>query len=355
MKWSSAICFFFAASGAAIEESSTGPPSLEGLNPLQIEKIMIEEFLKKPKGANKEAFSFTKTVKPILDSFKKQLIADKKTMQKQLDSDIAAIKSCIKKMKKSTKVSLLEVTKKKKCPTKADVKKCDDKMKKLKPVQNTCKDLEKVGKKDLDSILDLIKQWNKQKVKKKDCIIDKGETRYHYVTRLANHFEKKLKAFEKQIKDLLKKKKHGQKLKKGCDSIRHYQRKLKVRTCEKIKAALYGCSCGKVVKEKKICNMFNGCYTASVTAYKTNEKEIKKKNAAAKLEWRAVGRIECLIKVMSGKNKADKKQLDKCVKGPQVSTKPLDLKYHRIPKKPKCLLKGLSNPIRKMCNGKKKK
>jgi len=226
-------------------------------------------------------------------------------------------------------------------------------MKRLKPKQNACKDLEKVGKKEVDSILELIKQWNKQKVLKKDCKLDKGETRYHYVTRLANHFTKKLAAFEKKIEDLLKEKKHGKKLKKGCDEIRHYQRELKVVTCEKLKAALYGCSCGKVVKERKICKMFDGCYSASVTAYKNNEKEIRKKNAAAKLEWRAVGRIECLLKVMSGKNKADKKQLDKCIKGPPISTRPLNLKYYTIPKKPKCALKGVDDHLRKLCAGKK--
>merc|ERR1719499_831778 len=82
---------------------------------------------------------------------------------------------------------------------------------------------------------------------------------------------------------------------------------------------------------------------------KTTKKEIQKKNAAAKLEWRAVGRIECLLKVMSGKNKADKKQLDKCITGPQISTKPLDLRYFSIPGKPTCALKGLTPSVRKSC------
>jgi len=71
-------------------------------------------------------------------------------------------------------------------------------MKRLKPKQNACKDLEKVGKKEVDSILELIKQWNKQKVLKKDCKLDKGETRYHYVTRLANHFHQKISSLRKK-------------------------------------------------------------------------------------------------------------------------------------------------------------
>jgi len=358
MQWCSAICFLVAAVGAATEEISTEPsPTLEGLNPSEIEKIMIEQILAKPKGSGKQAFDFVKTVKPILDQFKKQLLSDKKKMQKELDSDLVVIKKCITKMKKATKVALLEAgnQKKKKCPSKAAVKKCANKMKKLKPKQQACKDLEGANKKDHKSAMELVKQWNKQKVLKKDCKIDKGETRYHYVTRLANHFEKKLKAFEKKLEDLIKRGGMGKKLKKGCDEIRYYQRQLKEHTCKRLKDALYGCSCGKVIKEKKACTMFDQCYAAAVTNKKNNEKVIKKKNAAAKLEWRAVGRIECLIKVMSGKKKADAKQLEKCVKGPQVSTKPLDLKYHGTPPKPKCALKGLDDNIRKMCNKPKKK
>jgi len=79
MQWCSAICLLVAALGVATGETSTEPsPTLEGLNPSQIEKIMIEQILAKPKGSGKEAFDFVKTVKPILDTFKKQMIADKK-------------------------------------------------------------------------------------------------------------------------------------------------------------------------------------------------------------------------------------------------------------------------------------
>merc|ERR1719499_2721095 len=117
-------------------------------------------------------------------------------MQKQLDDDIAAIHKCIKTMKKSARLGLLELDgekKKKKCPSDKQVKKCEIKIKKLKPKQKACKALEGIGKKDVDSILKLIKQWNRQKVLKKDCKLDKGETKYHYVDRLSNHFRTKLK------------------------------------------------------------------------------------------------------------------------------------------------------------------
>merc|ERR1712141_586178 len=102
------------------------------------EKIFIEEILDKPKKEDKdkkEEFNFVKTVKPILDEFKKQMLEDKKKMQAQLYADIATIKGCIKKMQNSVKLVLLETEKKKKpkkaakklvkkCPTKKDIKKC---------------------------------------------------------------------------------------------------------------------------------------------------------------------------------------------------------------------------------------
>jgi len=55
------------------------------------------------------------------------------------------------------------------------------------------------------------------------------------------------------------------------------------------------------------------------------------------------------LKVLGGKNGADKKQLEKCVSGPQISTKPLDLKYGKVPSKPECALKGLSPEVKKKC------
>jgi len=104
MKWCCAIGFILATLGGATEVESNDPPSLEGLNPTQIEKIMIEELLEKPKGKGKdekkEKIDFVKTVKPVLESFKKQLLDDKNTMQKQLNDNIKTIKACVLKMKK---------------------------------------------------------------------------------------------------------------------------------------------------------------------------------------------------------------------------------------------------------------
>merc|ERR1719422_533577 len=111
MKLCCAISFIVVALGSATEVASKEPPSFEGLNPTQIERIMIEELIDKPKKKNKdqkETFDFIKTVQPVLDGFKKQLLEDKRKMQKQLDDNLKAIQTCIKKMKSSTKLGLLE-------------------------------------------------------------------------------------------------------------------------------------------------------------------------------------------------------------------------------------------------------
>jgi len=50
--------------------------------------------------------------------------------------------------------------------------------------------------------------------------------------------------------------------------------------------------------------------------------------------------------------KPDAKKLEACVKGPQISTKPLDLRYAKIPAKPKCELKGVNKKMRNNCNKK---
>jgi len=365
MKWCYAIGLFVAALGNATEvtTSDSDPFSFDGKTPSQIEKIMIEEIFNAPKKGDKDKqaeFNFTKSVKPVLDEFKAQMLAEKKKQQAQLYADIATIKECIKKMQNSMKLSLLETGKKKKdpkkakklvkkCPTKKDVKKCKEKIKGLKPKQKACDELKKIGDKDIKSIHELIKKWNKQKVLQKDCKKDKGETTYHYVKRLAGHFKDKLAGFKKRADELIKKQNGGKALQKGCDAIEHYGRQLVEVTCEKVKVKNYACKCDQVIKEKKVCSSFDGCYEASVANYKTNRDIIEKKNAAAKLEWRAVGRIECLVKVMGGKNKADAKQLEKCIKGPQISTKPLDLIYPKIPSKPECKLKGLDETMRKKC------
>merc|ERR1712204_149620 len=137
--------FIFAACGAATEETSNDPPSVEGMDPSQIEKIMIQELLDKPKGSKKQAFSFQKTVKPVLAKFKKQMLADKRKMQASLDKDVAVIKKCIKKKKVPIRQSGQEV-------------RSEDE--KIETQTESLQNLREDGKKDLDSFLELIKKWN---------------------------------------------------------------------------------------------------------------------------------------------------------------------------------------------------
>jgi len=358
MKWSCAISLIFALlSGKNAAESSI-PTSVEGLTPSQIEKIMIEEIVDKPKKDEdkKEAFDFVKTVTPILATFKAEMLKEKNEQQKQLNDDVAAVKACITKMKNSMKLALLESSKKKqakklvaKCPTKKELSDCTKKIKKLKPKQKACKDIKKVDEKSHKTIKELLDKWQKEKVAKKDCVKGKGETTYLYAKRLVGHFEKLLDKFEKKKQELLGNDDEKAKIDKNCDLIQHYADEVVRYKCDKQKEQNKACTCDKAHKEKKVCSQMDGCYAATVANYKTNSVIIEKKNEAAKLEWRAVGRVECLVKVLGGKKAADAKQLENCVKVVQISTKPLDLVYPKVPEKPKCAMKGVTKEQRKEC------
>jgi len=237
----------------------------------------------------------------------------------------------------------------KKCPTKAELKSCSKKIKKLKPQQKACKDIKKVDEKSHKGIKDLLDKWQKQKIAKKDCKKGKGETTYLYAKRLVGHFDKLLKKFEENKKKLIDGNKDNNKINAKCDIIKHYADQVIRYKCGKKEAQNSACICDKAAKELKVCNTFEGCYVASVNNYKKNSVIIEKKNEAAKLEWRAVGRVECLVKVMEGKKAADAKQLKKCVDVKLIDTKPLDLVYPKVPDPPVCKVRGLTEKQKKKC------
>mmetsp|Transcript_56497 Transcript_56497/g.112317 ORF Transcript_56497/g.112317 Transcript_56497/m.112317 type:complete len:382 (-) Transcript_56497:46-1191(-) len=335
----------------ATGEAPEHEPNLEGKKPTEIEKMLMEEMLKKPKGS-KGGFNFAKTVGKTLKKFKTKLLKDKRGMQRRLDGDIRSVRRCAKTMRRKLRAGLLETdASKKKCPSKKKVRKCVKRVKVLKRGKSkACKDLERVADKDVKTIFELVKEWNKKKVLKRDCKLDKGETVFHYVSRLTNHFGKKLAKFNVRLHAKSKAITGKKKLDKKCNFIKHYARKLEMKTCKNIKAANYACSCGKYAKEVKICSSMKGCYDAARRALITNRKAIRKKNVAAKLEWRAVGRIECLLKVMGKKKgKPDAKQLNKCVKGRAIDTRPLNLAFRGIPRKPRCAMPRVTPKMRKMC------
>lgn len=220
----------------------------------------------------------------------------------------------------------------------------------MKPKQEACKNIKKVDDDSHKTIKELLEKWQKQKVAKKDCVKGKGEAPYLYAKRLVGHFEKLLDKFEKKKQELLDGDKDKAKIDKNCNLIQHYADEVVRYKCDKKKEQHLACTCDKAHKEKKVCSEMRGCYTATVANYKKNSIIIEKKNEAAKLEWRAVGRVECLVKVLGDKKAADAKQLEKCSQdGKLISTKPLDLIYPKVPDEPVCHMKGVTKEQRKEC------
>merc|ERR1712210_66349 len=260
--------------------ATANEPNLDGLSATQIEKIMLE-VLAAPPGSG-DGLNFTWAVKPIMDSFKKTLKEDKIKMQKHLNDHRNEIYKCINTMNKVARAGLLEVDKKK-CPPDWEVAKCKRKLKKLeKGKSKECAELEKVAEDEIKGILDLIKEWNKKKITKKDCKLEKGETKWHYANRLHYHFSTKYSSFHKVLEEKFKKVGAKAGLDKECNLVKHFTKRMKTRTCRELVTANYACSCDKVIREKEMCAIFEGCYEAAKAAYIITKKETRKKNAAAK-------------------------------------------------------------------------
>merc|ERR1712032_1402858 len=107
----------------ATGEAPEHEPNLEGKKPTEIEKMLMEEMLKKPKGS-KGGFNFAKTVGKTLKKFKTKLLKDKRGMQRRLDGDIRSVRRCATTMRRKLRAGLLQTdASKKKCPKKKKKKK----------------------------------------------------------------------------------------------------------------------------------------------------------------------------------------------------------------------------------------
>merc|ERR1719433_225199 len=170
--------------------------------------------------------------------------------------------------------------------------------------------------------------------------------KFHYVSRLSDHFQKKLAKSQELLTQKSDKVKGKAELDEKCNLIKHYTRRLKTRTCRELVTANYECTCDKVIREKTMCSIYDGCYAAAKTAMLTAKAEIVKKNAAAKLEWRAVYRIKCLMKVLKpGQNvDANERQLNNCIQN-TISTSALNLNLYSVPAKQACSLDGVNSAM----------
>lgn len=115
-----------------------------------------------------------------------------------------------------------------------------------------------------------------------------------------------------------------------------------VKKCKKIAYIMNNYKCKAVKDLDASCSFYEACWKRAKKTYDKDRTIIEKQEKEMKIEWRALTRIQCYLKVLDIKNdkdnKKEKAQLDKCIaiKRSDISTKHLDINYGEIPKKPEC-------------------
>jgi len=112
--------------------------------------------------------------------------------------------------------------------------------------------------------------------------------------------------------------------------------------CELIAYRMNQKKCSAVGILKGSCSFYEECWKRSKRRYDKDKRGIMTEEADMKVQWRALTRIQCFLSVLNTKNDKNQKkenaQLNKCIniKVNDISTKPLNIDYKKIPKKPKC-------------------
>jgi len=181
------------------------------------------------------------------------------------------------------------------------------------------------------------------------CTNLRNENYHEQLLRLVKFYKdckKKLKPLGEQMKKA--KKTYVKEHKKSYITTEKYKAMLK--KCKKIAYLMNSRKCESVTKLTTGCKGYGQCWKIALKNYKENAKLIRIQEKNMKIQWRALKRIQCYLKVIDDKpakdakgNKMSNKQvLDSCIKMKKPSTKHLDIDYGKIPPKPKC-------PRDKMC------
>jgi len=173
------------------------------------------------------------------------------------------------------------------------------------------------------------------------CNNKKFETYHEQLDKLAKYYTGCAKKILPKINDLKNATKKFAKVvtTKKLDDAKYLAMRKK---CDLIAYRMNGRKCAAVLKLKNSCSFYEACWKAAKKVYDEDVARIKVEEANMKIQWRALVRIQCYLKVLNTKNdkdqKKEKSELDKCIaiKKEQISTKHLDIDYKKVPPKPKC-------------------
>lgn len=180
------------------------------------------------------------------------------------------------------------------------------------------------------------------------CTNLKNENYHQQLQRLVHFYSrcrKKLGPLQKKIKGA--KKMFHKEHKKYYITSAKYRAMLK--KCKKIAYLMNNRKCASSTKLATGCKGYGQCWKITLRNYRRNAKMIRTSELDMKVQWRALKRIQCYLKVIDdkpvkvkGKKLTNKQVIDGCIKMKRPSTKHLNIDYGKIPKKPRC-------PKDKMC------
>lgn len=164
-----------------------------------------------------------------------------------------------------------------------------------------------------------------------------GHEGYHQqlirLTRFYRKCRKKLFPFYQRFSSM----KNTYKKKKPLADERSNRYKAMKDKCKLIAYLMNTAKCEAVTHLEVTCKGYQGCWLASKKEYNNIVPAVMQEEKDMKVQWRALKRIQCYLKVVDEKDQSKNKQvLNDCIKMNKSSTKPLDIDYGKIPPKPRC-------------------
>jgi len=323
--------YFVSADDALAMLQETGVPDMQAIS--RLEELVLAKVHEGAGGNNK----LTATINASIASMRKAILAATASNQALIIADIKAFKPCKAKMwKKYDKAAAVEGA----FWVLGNIyPRCIDAEKKLNLLKTKSYKVWTASKSTYKT---------KQKIFKavsracgNVCSQNKNENYNEQLVRLAQYYVRCRKKIGPKYKDAVaaKKKYKASDKAKTLNNLKYIAMKKK---CELIAYRMNQQKCQAVGILSSSCSFYNECWKRAKRQYTSDRRKVMVEEANMKVQWRALTRIQCFLLVLNIKNdknhKKEKAQLNKCIniKTRGISTKPLNIDYKKIPKKPKC-------------------
>jgi len=309
----------------------TGVPNMKSIE--RLEEIVMAKVREGAGGDNK----LTATINASVKQMYKSILATTAANQKKIIADIKAFSLCKAGMWKSYYKTI---------PVEKEFwilgkiyPKCLNAERKLNTIKTRNYKVWTTSKSTLKTKQKLLKVVARSCVNV--CNPNKNENYNEQLARLSKYYTKCRGKIGPKHKDVIiakKKYKSADKSKRLSNAMYLAMKK----KCELIAYRMNKKKCDATGKFLGSCAFYEACWQRAKRTYDKDVKRIKIDEANMKVQWRALVRIQCYLKVLDIKNDKNKKkeeaQLKLCIgiKKSQISTKHLNIDYKKVPLKPKC-------------------